>query len=61
MQIKAKDFIRIDFLAAVTMLAWAITAQYVPALNNLMSYEFAFGSLLPTLTRWQVEIRKDKD
>lgn len=61
MPLRGSDFLDVDFLVGVAVLAWALLALLVDAaqpLNELVDYKAAFAVATGNFTRWFYELRK---
>jgi len=56
--LKLKSFAHVDFLGGAAAAGWAVGAQYVQELNNIVSWEAAAAFAVLALGRWVGNLRK---
>jgi hypothetical protein len=56
--IKTSDLFHLDLLSSAGATCWAMGAQFVPEMANLVSYPAAFAFAAVAFTRWVANIRK---
>lgn len=52
-----KKAIKVDFLAAAGAFGWAVAAQHVESLHNIVSWEAAAAFGLAAAGRWYLSVR----
>ncbi len=58
--LKVSDLLHIDLLSSAGAMGWAMGAQFVPEMANLVSYQVAFAFAGVAFIRWIGNIRKRK-
>jgi dienelactone hydrolase len=56
--VKLKDFLHVDLLSSAGALGWAMGAQFVSEMANLVDYRAAFAFAGVAFVRWMTNIRK---
>jgi hypothetical protein len=56
--VKVKDLLHVDLLVSAGAVGWAMGAQFVPEMANLVSYQAAFTFAALAFGRWLLYVRR---